>query len=103
MDAPQQIEYNQSSANGNGGDSSIRFDSLGPVIINENGTMSRITNWALLSPEEQSRILRILPQRNARRLAQLRNQETPPTTGSENAAECDKAAAHANGYEAPGR
>ena len=92
-------EYNQSSVNGRTGDNSIRFDSLGPVIINENGTMSRITNWALLSPEEQSRILRILPQRNARRLAQLRNQET----GSENAAECDKEVVPVNGHEAPGR
>ncbi|KAG0036639.1 hypothetical protein BGZ82_003937 [Podila clonocystis] len=50
----------------------IKLDILGPVVVNVDGTMSRIDNWAEMSEIEKSNVRRILLKRNQQRLQRLR-------------------------------
>ncbi|KAF9337118.1 hypothetical protein BG006_006148 [Podila minutissima] len=50
----------------------IKLDALGPVVVNVDGTMSRIDNWAEMSEIEKSNVRRILLKRNDQRLQRLR-------------------------------
>ncbi|KAH7347337.1 hypothetical protein B0T11DRAFT_291173 [Plectosphaerella cucumerina] len=47
--------------------STATMDALGPVVINVDGTISRINNWAELSEIEKQNTLRILGKRNRER------------------------------------
>lgn len=38
----------------------FKFDELGPMVVNSNGTLSRITNWTELSEGERERTVRLL-------------------------------------------
>ncbi|ADV22803.1 hypothetical protein I305_05302 [Cryptococcus gattii E566] len=54
----------------------IKLDKLGPMIINNDGTMSRIQNWQDLHPIEQERTVRLLvKKRNLVRLKKLSDVE----------------------------
>ncbi|EIW56305.1 uncharacterized protein TRAVEDRAFT_49139 [Trametes versicolor FP-101664 SS1] len=53
----------------------FKFDHLGPVIVNRDGTLSRIANWESMTPIEKERTLRILVARNQVRLAEQESQE----------------------------
>ncbi|GAA5821006.1 hypothetical protein JCM3770_004467 [Rhodotorula araucariae] len=52
------------------GQSFSLLDSMGPTVVNSDGTLSRIANWAQMIPSERARILRVLGKRNALRLDQ---------------------------------
>ncbi|KAG5730246.1 hypothetical protein E4T56_gene10567 [Termitomyces sp. T112] len=60
----------------------FKLDTLGPMVINTDGTLSRIANWVNMTPEEQARTLRVLSARNKIRLAdqQKREQNTSEST-----------------------
>ena len=45
------------------------------MVLNVNGTISRITNWALLSPQEQATTFRLIAKRNEERRKVLEAQE----------------------------
>ncbi|KAG9007407.1 hypothetical protein FRB95_006675 [Tulasnella sp. JGI-2019a] len=47
----------------------FKFDKLGPLVVNSDGTLSRISNWENLSDIERERTFRILNARNKIRLA----------------------------------
>ncbi|KAI8079558.1 uncharacterized protein B0P05DRAFT_470050 [Gilbertella persicaria] len=49
-----------------------KLKELGPVVINENGTMSRINNWHEMNDIERANVNRILLKRNKERLAKLK-------------------------------
>ncbi|KAG8750148.1 hypothetical protein FRC12_009808 [Ceratobasidium sp. 428] len=51
------------------GGQSISFDKLGPMIVNSDGTLSRISNWQELTPAEQKNTIRVLSKRNQLRVA----------------------------------
>ncbi|KAG8678515.1 hypothetical protein FRC09_019770 [Ceratobasidium sp. 395] len=51
------------------GGQSISFDRLGPMIVNSDGTLSRISNWQELTPAEQKNTIRVLSKRNQLRVA----------------------------------
>ncbi|KAF9163745.1 hypothetical protein DFQ26_002161 [Actinomortierella ambigua] len=53
----------------------LKLDLLGPVVVNEDGSMSRIDNWAEMSEIEKANVRRILVKRNNQRLARLRAQQ----------------------------
>lgn len=38
----------------------FKFDALGPMVVNSDGTLSRITNWAELTEGERERTVRLL-------------------------------------------
>lgn len=42
----------------------VKLDDLGPMVLNTNGTLSRIHNWNEMSELERERTLRILGKRN---------------------------------------
>ncbi|KAI3320652.1 hypothetical protein HD806DRAFT_226671 [Xylariaceae sp. AK1471] len=54
------------------GGAALRLDHLGPLVVNEDGTMSRISNWDKMMDIEKENTLRILGKRNEMRLAKLR-------------------------------
>ncbi|KAI1311146.1 hypothetical protein F5Y03DRAFT_322484 [Xylaria venustula] len=54
------------------GGAALRLDHLGPLVVNEDGTMSRIANWEQMADIERENTLRILGKRNQMRLAKLR-------------------------------
>ncbi|CAE6487650.1 unnamed protein product [Rhizoctonia solani] len=46
------------------GGKSISFDKLGPMVVNSDGTLSRIANWQEMTPAEQNNTIRVLSKRN---------------------------------------
>jgi len=48
---------------------SIKLDALGPMVVNSDGTLSRIANWAELTEPERANTLRVLGARNRLRIA----------------------------------
>ncbi|KAF8890709.1 hypothetical protein BD779DRAFT_1438236, partial [Infundibulicybe gibba] len=42
----------------------IQLDELGPMVVNSDGTLSRISNWSQLTEAERDRTLRVLSARN---------------------------------------
>lgn len=50
-------------------------DELGPLVINSDGTTARITNWHSMTPDERERTVRIITERNRRRLKKLKEQQ----------------------------
>ena len=54
------------------GGSTVKLDHLGPLVVNENGTLSRIANWDQMADIEKKNTMRILGKRNQLRLARLK-------------------------------
>ncbi|KAK1138669.1 hypothetical protein N8T08_002101 [Aspergillus melleus] len=50
------------------GDSTVTLDHLGPMVVNQDGSLSRITNWAQMTDIEKKNTLRVLGKRNKLRL-----------------------------------
>ncbi|KAI0820132.1 hypothetical protein BC628DRAFT_1423200 [Trametes gibbosa] len=61
------------------GKQAFKFDSLGPVVVNKDGTLSRIANWESMTSVEKERTLRILVARNQVRLADQEKKEASVT------------------------
>ena len=53
----------------------VKLDHLGPMVVNQNGTLSRISNWDKMSVTEQKNTLRIIGKRNRERLDDLKTQQ----------------------------
>ncbi|KAF4436495.1 hypothetical protein F53441_13235 [Fusarium austroafricanum] len=47
---------------------SVRLDAMGPLVVNTDGTMGRIGNWAGMTEHEREQTLRLLGKRNKQRL-----------------------------------
>lgn len=52
----------------------IKLDHLGPIIVNTDGTLTRIANWGALTEQERQVALRRIAKRNRERRAQLEQQ-----------------------------
>lgn len=50
----------------------VKLDHLGPLVVNVDGTMSRIANWEKMADIERENTARIIGKRNQARLAKLR-------------------------------
>ncbi|KAA1466822.1 hypothetical protein DENSPDRAFT_831715 [Dentipellis sp. KUC8613] len=48
---------------------SMKYDALGPLVVNSDGTLSRITNWPKMTESERERTIRVLAARNQIRIA----------------------------------
>ncbi|KAF9729541.1 hypothetical protein PMIN01_12405 [Paraphaeosphaeria minitans] len=53
----------------------VKLDHLGPMVVNRDGTLSRIGNWQQMTDMEQTNTLRVLTKRNKQRLDALRAAE----------------------------
>ncbi|KAI8996234.1 hypothetical protein BD414DRAFT_477191 [Trametes punicea] len=69
---PPDDEAEKITINGN---QTFKFDKLGPVVVNSDGTISRIANWENMAPIEKERTLRLLVARNQLRLANQEKQQ----------------------------
>ncbi|WZH46278.1 uncharacterized protein QYS62_007352 [Fusarium acuminatum] len=47
---------------------SVRLDAMGPLVVNTDGTMGRIGNWAGMTEGEKAQTLKLLGRRNKQRL-----------------------------------
>ncbi|EAT80053.1 hypothetical protein HBI56_149240 [Parastagonospora nodorum] len=47
-----------------GGSSTVKLDHMGPLVVNKDGTLSRISNWGEMSEIERQNTLRVLGKRN---------------------------------------
>ncbi|KAJ9103030.1 hypothetical protein QFC20_004839 [Naganishia adeliensis] len=57
-------------------ENTVTLDELGPLIVNSDGTLSRIQNWQSLSQMEKDRMIRlIVKRRNVQRLDKLKDQQ----------------------------
>lgn len=54
---------------------SVKLGHLGPMVVNRDGTLSRIANWEHMSEFERQNTLRILGKRNQLRMETLRAEE----------------------------
>jgi guanyl-specific ribonuclease Sa len=52
----------------------LKLDKLGPMVVNRDGTLSRIANWEHMTEIERRNTLRILGKRNQLRLDGLKNE-----------------------------
>ena len=55
---------------------------MGPLVVSEDGSLSRISNWAEMTTIERERTVRILGKRNRLRLEKLASQEGESAEGS---------------------
>lgn len=58
----------QLNVNGDG----VKLDHLGPLVVNKDGSLSRISNWDNMAEIEKQNTLRILGKRNQLRLGDLK-------------------------------
>ncbi|KAJ5460849.1 uncharacterized protein N7458_002401 [Penicillium daleae] len=58
-----------------GADGGVSLDHLGPMVVNVDGTLSRIGNWDQMTEIERQNTLRVLGKRNKQRLEKLRAAE----------------------------
>ncbi|KAH7908852.1 hypothetical protein BJ138DRAFT_307203 [Hygrophoropsis aurantiaca] len=56
-------------------DHSVRLDNLGPMVVNSDGTLSRIANWQHMTEPERERTMRVLAVRNKIRLEKQQTNE----------------------------
>ncbi|KAJ5665644.1 uncharacterized protein N7477_008092 [Penicillium maclennaniae] len=54
------------------GGSSVTLDHLGPMVVNVDGTLSRISNWDQMAEIERKNTLRVISKRNKQRLDALK-------------------------------
>jgi len=55
----------------NVGGEAVKLDKLGPLVVNKDGTLSRIANWEQMADIEKANTLRILCKRNMLRREDL--------------------------------
>ncbi|KAK8086682.1 hypothetical protein PG994_001656 [Apiospora phragmitis] len=60
------------------GGEGLKLDHMGPLVVHQDGTMSRIGNWAEMSELERENTLRIIGKRNQLRLKKLREEGKSP-------------------------
>ncbi|KAG1821418.1 hypothetical protein EV424DRAFT_836214 [Suillus variegatus] len=57
-----------------GSSETIKLDALGPMVVNSDGTLSRIANWENMTKEEKERTIRVVAARNRARIAKQADQ-----------------------------
>jgi hypothetical protein len=68
---PASSDATQLNVNGEG----VKLDHLGPLVVNKDGTLSRIANWDKMAEIEKQNTLRILGKRNQLRMGELKGEE----------------------------
>lgn len=53
----------------------VKLNDLGPIVVNRDGTLRRITNWHKMTDREQKVTIRRIGSRNRKRLAALKKQK----------------------------
>lgn len=58
------------------GGEGVTLDHLGPLVVNKDGSLSRIANWETMSEKERKNTLRVLGKRNQERLGELKGEQS---------------------------
>jgi len=58
------------------GGQTVKLDALGPMVVNVDGSLSRISNWDKMTEMEQKSTMRVLGKRNKARLEALKEKGT---------------------------
>ncbi|PWY86299.1 hypothetical protein BO70DRAFT_361131 [Aspergillus heteromorphus CBS 117.55] len=58
-----------------GDGSTVKLDHLGPLVVNQDGSLSRISNWEQMTEIERTNTLRVLGKRNKSRLDALKKNQ----------------------------
>ncbi|RAL16534.1 uncharacterized protein BO97DRAFT_402925 [Aspergillus homomorphus CBS 101889] len=58
-----------------GDGSSVKLDHLGPLVVNQDGTLSRISNWEQMTEIERRNTLRVLGKRNKLRMDAIKQEQ----------------------------
>lgn len=79
-----EISSNSTQLDMSNGDTSVKLDHLGPMVVNVDGTLSRIANWEAMAEIEKNATIRIIGKRNRERLEVLKTEAKAEeeTTGS---------------------
>ena len=59
-----------------GSGEAVVLDQLGPVVVNTDGTLSRITNWPTMTDGEKENAKRLIAKRNIKRLRTFQEEGT---------------------------
>jgi hypothetical protein len=78
LPSPEDIQESGIQLDVSGEGSTVKFDSLGPIVVNQDGSLSRISNWEQMTEIEKKNTLRILVKRNNRRLEALKAADVQP-------------------------
>lgn len=65
----------------------VKIDQFGPIVLNVDGTMGRISNWHQMSESEQANAARMVCKRNKSRAKALREQKAAAAPSSEDSGE----------------
>lgn len=65
------------------GGTTVQLDHLGPMVVNTDGTLSRISNWDKMAEIEKKATLRIIGKRNQARLEALKKERGEDEKGEE--------------------
>ncbi|KIK95700.1 hypothetical protein PAXRUDRAFT_826754 [Paxillus rubicundulus Ve08.2h10] len=78
LPAPQSLDDHSVPNVPIGAEAPVKLDKLGPMLVNSDGTLSRIANWENMTEGERERTMRVVVARNRTRLAKQRdNTESP--------------------------
>ncbi|KAL2068936.1 hypothetical protein VTL71DRAFT_15274 [Oculimacula yallundae] len=72
---PHNADTNTTTLDMSSGSTSVKLDHLGPMVVNVDGTLSRISNWEHMAEVERENTRRVIGRRNASRLEVLRRKE----------------------------
>ena len=76
---PEPSSSNTTKIDMSAGGSTVKLDHLGPLVVNKDGTLSRIANWEQMADIERQNTLRILGKRNMLRREALQKAEEGST------------------------
>jgi len=65
------VDLKTKKLNVNSNDDTTSFDELGPLLLNADGTLSRIKNWQELSDAEKQKAAKMVAKKNKQRKEQL--------------------------------
>lgn len=60
----------------------VKLEELGPIIVNTDGSMSRIPNWNEMPEDEKAKTVRLVSKRNKNRLQALRDKKPDDDKGN---------------------
>ena len=63
----------------------MALESVGPLVVGVDGSLSRIQNWSLMNQTERDAAFRLLGKRNKARLSKLRQEQPDSEDSRENA------------------
>lgn len=63
--------------------STVKLSSIGPLVVNVDGTVSRISNWAEMTDVERETTLRLVGKRNKQRLEALKKAKAADDTAAD--------------------